>query len=63
MSEKPTTIKVIAKILNVSASTVSRALSDHPSIGLTTRLKVKKLAQDLNYKRNETAAFIEIIIK
>lgn len=59
MPEKPTTIKEIAKILNVSASTVSRALSDHPSIGLTTRLKVKKLAQDLNYERNEIAVFFQ----
>lgn len=59
MSEKPTTIKEIAKILNISASTVSRALNDHPSIGLVTTLKVKKLAQDLKYERNQAAVFFQ----
>lgn len=55
MSDKPATIKQIAKILNVSVSTVSRALSDHPSIGLTTRMRVKKLALELNYEPNHRA--------
>ncbi len=59
MSKKPATIKEIARILNISASTVSRSLNDHPSIGLTTRQKVKRLAQDLNYERNETAIFFQ----
>ncbi|HEY1008886.1 MAG TPA: LacI family DNA-binding transcriptional regulator [Daejeonella sp.] len=59
MYQKPPTIKDIAKILNVSASTVSRALCDHPSIGLTTRLRVKKLAADLKYERNQTAIFFK----
>jgi Mn-dependent DtxR family transcriptional regulator len=31
---KPATIKEIAKKLKISPSTVSRALNDHPSIGL-----------------------------
>ncbi len=57
--EKPTTIKEIAKLLNISASTVSRALHDHPSIGLTTRQKVKKLAADLNYEPNQNAIFFQ----
>lgn len=59
MSRKPTTIKEIAKLLNISPSTVSRSLSDHPSIGLTTRQKVKHLAKELNYERNETAIFFQ----
>lgn len=59
MTGKPTTIKEIAKILNISASTVSRALHDHPSIGSATRLKVKKVAKDLKYERNETAIFFQ----
>ncbi|HOZ68628.1 MAG TPA: LacI family DNA-binding transcriptional regulator, partial [Chitinophagaceae bacterium] len=33
MEQKPTTIKEIAKRLNVSVSTVSRALHNHSSIG------------------------------
>ncbi|PWU04084.1 MAG: LacI family transcriptional regulator, partial [Bacteroidetes bacterium] len=34
MEKKIPTIKEIAKRLNISVSTVSRALHDHPSIGL-----------------------------
>jgi LacI family repressor for deo operon, udp, cdd, tsx, nupC, and nupG len=59
MSSKPATIKEIASILHISASTVSRALHDHPSIGLTTRLKVKKLAKELHYEPNQTAIFFQ----
>lgn len=55
MSAKPTTIKEIAKLLNISASTVSRALSDHSSIGLTTKMRVKKLAAELQYEPNQRA--------
>lgn len=54
-TDKPTTIKEIAKILKVSVSTVSRALNDHPSIGLTTKMRVKKLAAELNYEPNQKA--------
>ncbi|MFA4868732.1 MAG: LacI family DNA-binding transcriptional regulator [Pedobacter sp.] len=53
--EKPTTIKEIAKLLKVSVSTVSRALNDHPSIGLTTKMRVKKLASEMNYEPNQKA--------
>ncbi|MGF7075000.1 LacI family DNA-binding transcriptional regulator [Mucilaginibacter sp. 3215] len=59
MQTKPTTIKEIAQILGISVSTVSRALHDHPSIGLTTRAKVKKLADELNYEPNQTAIFLQ----
>lgn len=41
MAEKPATIKEIAKTLGISVSTVSRALHDHASIGLTTKMRVK----------------------
>lgn len=59
MKGKPTTIKEIAALLNVSVSTVSRALHKHPSIGLTTQLKVQKLAKELNYEPNQTAIFFQ----
>jgi DNA-binding LacI/PurR family transcriptional regulator len=49
------TIKEIAKKLNVSASTVSRALHDHPSIGLVTTMRVHKVAQELGYEVNKSA--------
>lgn len=55
MDHKPVTIKEIARLLNVSVSTVSRALHDHPSIGLRTKMKVKKLAEEMHYEPNETA--------
>lgn len=59
MQSKPTTIKEIAQLLGISVSTVSRALHDHPSIGLTTRARVKKLAGELNYEPNQTAIFLQ----
>lgn len=59
MSEKQTTIKEIAKSLNISVSTVSRALHDHPSIGLTTKMRVKQLAKELNYEPNQAAIFFQ----
>ena len=55
MDHKPATIKEIAQQLNVSVSTVSRALHNHPSIGLRTRMQVKKLAAELNYEPNQAA--------
>jgi len=51
----PPTIKEIARRLNISASTVSRALHDHPSIGLRTKTRVQQLAAELNYEPNQTA--------
>jgi len=59
MRTKPATIKEIAHLLNVSVSTVSRGLHDHPSIGITTRQKIKKLAKDLHYEPNQTAIFLQ----
>ena len=53
MEQKPATIKEIAKRLNVSVSTVSRALHNHPSIGLRTKMQVQKVAQELNYEPNQ----------
>jgi len=55
MTGKPATIKEIAKILNVSVSTVSRALHKHPTIGITTQLKVQALAEKLGYEPNQNA--------
>ncbi len=55
MDQKPTTIKEIAQRLNVSISTVSRALHNHPSIGLRTKMQVQKLAEELHYEPNQAA--------
>ncbi|MBE8713307.1 LacI family DNA-binding transcriptional regulator [Sphingobacterium hungaricum] len=58
-TDKPATIKEIAKRLKISPSTVSRALNDHPSIGLVTTMRVKKMAVELNYEPNQTAIFFK----
>ncbi|MBW3468185.1 LacI family DNA-binding transcriptional regulator [Arthrospiribacter ruber] len=49
------TIKDIARELNVSSSTVSRALKDYPGISDETKRRVKELADKLNYRPNAVA--------
>jgi LacI family transcriptional regulator len=46
----------LARELGVSMTTVSRALSDHHSIGAATKQRVLKLAKKLNYQPNHMAA-------
>jgi len=55
MTKHPITIKDLAKILNVSISTVSRALKDHPDISVKTKKAVQELAKELQYRPNEIA--------
>lgn len=59
MDKKIPTIKEIATRLNVSVSTVSRALHNHHSIGLRTKMRVQALAKELNYEPNQTAIFFK----
>lgn len=59
MPGKPPTLKEIANRLNISISTVSRALNNEKGIGLRTRTRVKQLAQELNYEPNQTAIFFQ----
>jgi DNA-binding LacI/PurR family transcriptional regulator len=59
MNSKLPTIKEIARQLNVSVSTVSRALQDHPRIGLRTKMRVQQLAKELNYEPNQQAIFFK----
>lgn len=56
MKQKKNTIVDVARKLNVSTSTVSRALNDHHSISEKTKLKVRKAAAELNYSPNNVAA-------
>lgn len=49
------TIKDIARLLNVSASTVSRALKGSPEIGRETVERVQETARRLNYRPNKAA--------
>jgi len=55
MSRHPITIKDIARILNISVSTVSRALKNHPDISDATKKAVQEMARELNYRPNEIA--------
>lgn len=59
MSSKLPTITEIARQLNISVSTVSRALHNHPGIGLRTKMRVQELAKQLNYEPNQTALFFQ----
>ncbi|MGG7438249.1 LacI family DNA-binding transcriptional regulator [Chryseobacterium arthrosphaerae] len=52
---KRITIKDLAKMLNISTSTVSRALKDHPDISSSVKRKVKEAAEALNYVPNDFA--------
>ena len=49
------TITDIAKELGISASTVSRALSDSPLVNVDTKRAILKVAKRLGYQRNEVA--------
>jgi LacI family transcriptional regulator len=53
-------IKDIAKRLNISESTVSRALADHPRISESTRKKVILTAKKLNYRPNLVAKSLKL---
>ncbi|MEC8883122.1 MAG: LacI family DNA-binding transcriptional regulator, partial [Bacteroidota bacterium] len=54
MSTK-TTLKGIAEHLNLSISTVSKALADSPEISEATKLLVKTAARQLKYRPNAMA--------
>jgi LacI family transcriptional regulator len=56
MTRKKATIHDIAKELNITASTVSRALNDHPRISAHTKRAVIKIARELSYQPHNIAA-------
>lgn len=55
----PATIKDLAKELNLSASTVSRALRDHPDISPLTKKRVIFLAKKLDYHPDSIAQSLQ----
>jgi len=67
---KRITIKDLAKMLSLSPSTISRALSDHPDISDKTKQRVKETAETYNYSvnlhsslfRNKKSNLIALII-
>lgn len=55
------TIKDIAKLANVSHTTVSRALNNSPYINEETKIKIKALAKELNYVPNYNAKSLVLL--
>jgi LacI family transcriptional regulator len=53
-----TTLKNISDLLQISISTVSRALKDHPDIAEQTKKKVRELAEILDYEPNAFAIYL-----
>lgn len=60
MNKPQITIKDIARALNVSPSTVSRALKDNPDISKETRNLIHAYAQEHNYKPNALAINLRV---
>ena len=54
------TIRDIARHLNVTASTVSRALNDHPAISAGTKQAVQLEADRLHYRHNKIASSLRL---
>ena len=54
--DKEITIYDIARFLNISATTVSRGLKDHPTINKNTRKKIFEAARHLGYRSNTFAS-------
>jgi DNA-binding LacI/PurR family transcriptional regulator len=55
MKNHSVTIKDIARILGISKSTVSRALTEHSDVNPGTRAKITALARQLQYQPNSIA--------
>ncbi|MCR9063975.1 MAG: LacI family transcriptional regulator [Cytophagales bacterium] len=55
---KRITLRELAQALNMSISTVSRALSDHPDISESTKEKVREASALYNYKPNLRARYL-----
>lgn len=55
-----TTILDIAKELNITPATVSRALNNHPAISKETKKAVQRVAAKLNYSRNKIASSLRL---
>lgn len=53
--DKPATIKDIARTLNISTSTVSRAMRNAPDVNSDTKKAVMALSEELNYHPNKLA--------
>src|SRR5690554_1846880 len=57
---KKATVHDIAFKLGITASTVSRALNDHPRISAATKKRVLQTAREYNYQPNHIAAALRM---
>jgi DNA-binding LacI/PurR family transcriptional regulator len=55
MNERPNSIADIARIAGVSKSTVSRALDDSPLISVETKDRIRDIAREHGFHRNDVA--------
>jgi LacI family transcriptional regulator len=53
--EKDVTIYDLARVLNISVATISRALKDDPVVSKKTRKKILELAEEMGYRSNHFA--------
>lgn len=60
MNNKKATVHDIALKLGITASTVSRALNNHPRISAATKKLVIQTAKEVNYQPNNIAAALRI---
>jgi len=56
---KRVTLRDIAEELSLTVSGVSKALSNHPGISLSTKQRVKEVVERLNYRPNKIAASLQ----
>lgn len=57
-SPLPLSQNAVAKAAGVSASTVSRALANHPGIPAKTRKRVREVAERMGYKKNAMVSLL-----
>ncbi|MFZ0280598.1 MAG: LacI family DNA-binding transcriptional regulator [Bacteroidales bacterium] len=55
-TSRDVTIYDVAKVLNLSPSTVSRGLKDHPNVNAETKNKIKAAAERMGYRQNKFAS-------
>ena len=56
MQTRRASLTDLATALQLSPSTVSRALADHKDVSEATKLRVRQLAAELHYQPNQLAA-------
>jgi LacI family transcriptional regulator len=54
------TIYDVAKALNISPSTVSRALKDHPHIKKETKKRIRETSAEMGYRKNKFASNLRL---